>query len=126
MFGDCVWWLVQETDHILYKVFDCNKNDIEQPPAKKLKTDDLDSVNTEKYDKMLHNYFRLDVNLEDYYKKWAEADEYFKIAAEEFYGIRILKQDPIENIFSFICSSNNNISRFVFILFFIFLMAFYF
>lgn len=66
-----------------------------------------------KYDKLLHNYFHLDVNLDEYYKQWSAADPYFEMAAKDFYGIRILKQDPVENIFSFICSSNNNISRYV-------------
>lgn len=64
------------------------------------------------YEKELRNYFQLDlINLEDYYTKWSARDVYFKKAAEQFYGIRILQQDPTENIFSFICSQNNHISR---------------
>lgn len=63
-------------------------------------------------EKLLKDYFQLNLNLEDYYELWSKADPYFKEAAKQFYGVRILKQDVTENIFSFICSSNNNIARF--------------
>ncbi|KAK9869124.1 hypothetical protein WA026_002881 [Henosepilachna vigintioctopunctata] len=65
----------------------------------------------EVFNDMLIDYFQLNLNLKDYYKRWSEADPIFAKAAKQFYGIRILKQEVTENIFSFICSSNNNISR---------------
>lgn len=44
--------------------------------------------------------------------QWSEKDPHFKkIAATDFHGIRILRQDPWENLCSFICSTNNNIKR---------------
>lgn len=64
-------------------------------------------------DDLLRKYFRLDVSLEEYYAQWSKKDPHFKKAAEKFTGMRILSQDPVENIFSFICSSNNNIARFI-------------
>ncbi len=51
------------------------------------------------------------VKLSPLYEKWAKVDPIFKQIAKDFSGIRILRQDPVENLFSFICSSNNNISR---------------
>lgn len=64
-------------------------------------------------DDLLRKYFRLDVSLEEHYAQWSEKDPHFKKAAEKFTGVRILSQDPVENLFSFICSSNNNIARFI-------------
>ncbi|XP_065338293.1 N-glycosylase/DNA lyase [Cloeon dipterum] len=63
--------------------------------------------------KKLIEYLRLDVALDPLYKLWAKNDEHFKkvVGNENFKGVRILKQHPRENVFSFICSSNNNISR---------------
>ena len=60
---------------------------------------------------LLRKYFRLDESLKDHYAQWSEKDPHFRKAAEKFQGVRILDQDPVENVFSFICSSNNNISR---------------
>lgn len=60
---------------------------------------------------LLRDYFQLDVNLAELYAKWSKADPNFRSVASHFTGVRILRQDPVENLFSFICSSNNNISR---------------
>ncbi|KAJ8300945.1 hypothetical protein KUTeg_022464 [Tegillarca granosa] len=65
----------------------------------------------EKIIEKLRDYFRLDVNLSDLYEKWSSVDDNFKKVSQNFEGIRILRQDPVENLFSFICSSNNHISR---------------
>ncbi|CAH1116988.1 unnamed protein product [Phaedon cochleariae] len=97
VFANRVWILTQEPDCILYKVYE---------PVCKC---DLESESF--YNNLLRQYFQLDLNLEQYYAEWSKNDPFFKDAAKQFYGIRILKQDVTENIFSFICSSNNHISR---------------
>ena len=59
----------------------------------------------------LKDYFQLDVDVISLYQQWSAADPYFRETAADFWGIRILRQDPVENLFSFICSSNNHITR---------------
>ncbi|XP_059484598.1 N-glycosylase/DNA lyase isoform X2 [Neocloeon triangulifer] len=63
--------------------------------------------------KRLIQYLRLDTPLQPLYEMWSRNDENFKkiVGDKNFAGVRILKQHPRENVFSFICSSNNNISR---------------
>lgn len=68
-----------------------------------------DSVN---YDNILSEYLRLSVPLQEHYKKWAAVDTNFQKCLDENNAVRILKQDTIETLFSFICSSNNNITRY--------------
>lgn len=92
IFNGCIWTLSQNKTHLLYTV---------QGHLK-------DSVN---YDNILSEYFRLSVSLREHYKEWAEADAHFQRCLNENNAVRILKQDIVENLFSFICSSNNNISR---------------
>lgn len=60
---------------------------------------------------VIRDYFNLKVNLEDLYKKWSEVDPIFLKIASSYPGVRMLRQDPVENLFSFICSANNNIQR---------------
>nr|CAD2184781.1 unnamed protein product [Meloidogyne enterolobii] len=64
---------------------------------------------------LLEEYFQLDIDLEQLYKEWASKCSYFRKLIEEkgevFKGIRILKQEPLEALFAFIFSANNNISR---------------
>lgn len=65
-------------------------------------------------------YFKLKFKLKNIdvvqlYDYWESVDSFFKQQLNEnahnLIGIRILKQDLIETIFSFICSANNNIPR---------------
>lgn len=58
----------------------------------------------------LIDYFQLNVNLEEKYMEWCK-DPIFMKETSHLKGIRVLRIDPVENLFSFICSSNNNISR---------------
>ncbi|KAI8599858.1 N-glycosylase/DNA lyase [Dissophora ornata] len=59
----------------------------------------------------LRDYFQLHVPLTDFYAKWSKSDANFRAKAPLFPGVRILRQDPVENLICFICSSNNNIGR---------------
>lgn len=64
------------------------------------------------YEDLLKAYFRLDFDLDASYKQWSAAHQHFAISVDEkFQNIRQLNIDCVENLFSFICSQNNNISR---------------
>lgn len=64
------------------------------------------------YDSLLCKYFQLDIDLDDECGKWVKAHPHFKnVAKERATAIRQLDQDPVENLFSFICSQNNHITR---------------
>lgn len=60
---------------------------------------------------LLADYFQLDVELEPLYTTWAAADGRLARIAASLEGARVLRQDPVECLMSFICSSNNNIAR---------------
>ncbi|KAI0672987.1 DNA glycosylase [Trametes maxima] len=59
----------------------------------------------------IRDYFQLDIDLIKLYKQWSTMDPVFHRLRDRFEGIRMLRQDPFENLISFICSSNNNITR---------------
>ncbi|KAM3728094.1 N-glycosylase/DNA lyase [Dirofilaria immitis] len=63
----------------------------------------------------LKDYFQLDIKLAPLYKLWAENDKHFAHLLENYRtkleGIRVLRQDPLETVFAFICSANNHIRR---------------
>lgn len=46
----------------------------------------------------LRDYFQLDIDLEKLYSQWGQSDPVFKKVAPRFVGIRILRQDPWENL----------------------------
>ncbi|XP_078687306.1 N-glycosylase/DNA lyase-like isoform X1 [Branchiostoma floridae x Branchiostoma belcheri] len=82
----------------------------------KIKAEDVEEVTVKTEaglteEDILRDYFQLDVKLTDLYEQWCQADPHFKQVSPNFTGIRMLRQDPVENLFSFICSSNNHISR---------------
>jgi N-glycosylase/DNA lyase len=59
----------------------------------------------------LKDYFQLNIRLEPLYKKWSKKDPRLARIASVIPGVRIVRQNPVECLFSFICSSNNNIPR---------------
>lgn len=60
---------------------------------------------------LLRDYFQLETELGPLYKAWSAKDERLRTIATCLEGVRVLRQDPVECLFSFICSSNNNIAR---------------
>ncbi|KAK3594592.1 hypothetical protein CHS0354_000385 [Potamilus streckersoni] len=92
----------------------CVAEDLCDPVTVKSENADLavNSSHNEDYEhSLLEDYFQLHVDLGQLYQTWAQADLNFAQTSQKFSGIRILRQDPVECLFSFICSSNNNISR---------------
>ncbi len=59
---------------------------------------------------ILNNYFQLSIKLDQLIQQWCQSDERFHDKKIPI-GIRVLAQDPLENLISFICSSNNNVQR---------------
>ncbi|CAL4061034.1 unnamed protein product, partial [Meganyctiphanes norvegica] len=98
--GKRIWTLTQEPSHISYQVHE-PENDI----------NDIQYLSDEKYEEILRDYFQLDICLQEKYQKWSQQDKNFASISSKFPGVRILNQDPVENVFAFICSSNNNIQR---------------
>lgn len=88
-----VWQLKQDNDKIYYKTL--------SGTSKVESNEEAD----------LKDYFQLSVDLTPLYKCWADNDPVFEKVSHSYSGVRMLRQDPVENLFAFICSSNNNIQR---------------
>ncbi|KAJ6819966.1 uncharacterized protein M6B38_398655 [Iris pallida] len=60
----------------------------------------------------IDGYFNVHVGLAELWREFAAADERFaELAGRAGGGARVLRQDPVECLFQFLCSSNNNIKR---------------
>lgn len=118
-----IWTLKQSEEELLYQVHDLSGEKLAGDDTKLSKSDkrrrnqlpemSVASDGSEKYspEAVLRDYFQLQVSLSQLYDKWQSVDNNFAVRGSKFPGVRILRQDPVENLFSFICSSNNNISR---------------
>ena len=62
-------------------------------------------------EEMVKSYFQLNTSLHRLYDEWSQMDPLFSSVGNRFPGVRVMRQDPVENLFSFICSSCNNIKR---------------
>ncbi|XP_058245934.1 N-glycosylase/DNA lyase [Hemibagrus wyckioides] len=134
--GGRVWTLTQTDDTLWYHVYRCREDPDHVNGRKRKKAEDsqelwkkfkeMAEVKVEEDDKslcvstseqdakdeeVLKDYFQLSVKLEDLYKEWGDADPHFRRTGNIFSGLRMLRQDPVECLFSFICSSNNHITR---------------
>ncbi|XP_075984060.1 8-oxoguanine DNA glycosylase isoform X1 [Anticarsia gemmatalis] len=106
VFAKTVWKLKENDKCLQYEVIgSLLDNQTETKSSGNIKTEKVD------YKTILEGYFRLDMDLGVCYKEWSSKDELFRKACNQFYGIRMLRQEPVENLFSFICSQNNHISR---------------
>lgn len=120
MFANVIWRLKTSDSHLHYEIL--GELPYPQPAAENIVRMKVPSPKTRKsgkrlyadsyYEALLKSYFRLDVDLESYYKRWSEAHQHFATnVSEKYQNIRQLDIDPLENLFSFICSQNNHISR---------------
>ena len=53
---------------------------------------------------LIHEYFRMDVDLPALMAKFSANDPHMREAAWEFQGLRVIRQDPVECLFSFLCT----------------------
>lgn len=126
--ANCIWQIRQNDKQLLYRVLgELSTKNIEKYyshiriktiKAKVLKASGATKLaksctlhSKDYYEDLLRGYFRLDVDLTECYRKWTKAHKHFESLSGSFYAIRVLDQDPVENLFSFICSQNNHISR---------------
>jgi len=58
----------------------------------------------------IKNYFRLDDDLNKIYKQ-INKDQYISAAIKQYRGLRLLRQDPYECLFSYICATRANIPQ---------------
>ncbi|KAG0201159.1 8-oxoguanine glycosylase ogg1 [Mortierella sp. GBA30] len=100
-----LWCLREIQDGIQFRTFRPST----EPVVEREQRDEKEEEEKDK--EFLWDYFQLDVPLTELYNRWSNDDANFKAKAPLFPGVRILRQDPIENLICFICSSNNNISR---------------
>lgn len=70
----------------------------------------LKNTTKDDFENIWSDYFDLGRDYAGICRKF-ENDEYLKNAKEEYYGIRVLNQEPWEALCSFIISQNNNIPR---------------
>lgn len=120
--ANCVWALSQTNTHIRYKIL----GELPYPSAAdsivRMKIPKPKSAANQKshllydrqyYEDLLRSYFRLDIPLAQHYAEWSAAHSHFRKGSECVPAVRLLNQEPVENVFSFICSQNNHIGRYV-------------
>ncbi|WCJ44390.1 N-glycosylase/DNA lyase OGG1 [Euphorbia peplus] len=59
----------------------------------------------------LRDFLNVDVSLADVWAGFSVSDSRFAELAKYLQGARVLRQDPLECLVQFLCSSNNNIAR---------------
>lgn len=60
---------------------------------------------------LVEDYLRLNDDVDAIYAVLSDMDDHLASLIDRFRGLRILRQDPTETLFSFVCSAANNIPR---------------
>ncbi|XP_076823848.1 N-glycosylase/DNA lyase-like [Clavelina lepadiformis] len=137
VFSHRVWQLKQTSNFIHFRVLACSHWSIkvvpisdqsDTPGSKALKRRKLsspkkcsykDTKNTRlcgchlREKEILIKYLQLEINLHELYQQWSMKDKQFLGVSKKFPCVRVLNQEPLETLFSFLCSVNNSISRIV-------------
>ena len=103
--GSHVFLLTQSANELRYRVI--NQAVITQEKV----GNNLGNKTEQCFTAFLQDYFQLHFDLSGECNVWVKNDANFKRKSVNIRGLRILRQDPTETLFSFLCSSNNNISR---------------
>ncbi|XP_066553766.1 N-glycosylase/DNA lyase [Amia ocellicauda] len=106
--GGRVWTLTQTADRLWFHRYSTQPGPRE---GSEVVTPEHEEEEDGKDEEALRDYFQLKVQLGGLYQGWGAVDPHFKHTALSFPGVRMLRQDPTECLFSFICSSNNHVSR---------------
>nr|GEV75464.1 N-glycosylase/DNA lyase OGG1 [Tanacetum cinerariifolium] len=69
------------------------------------------STNQESVKMVLLDFLNMGISLNDLWTEFSACDRRFAELAVNLSGARVLRQDPLECLLQFICSSNNNITR---------------
>jgi N-glycosylase/DNA lyase len=128
--GDHIVSLRQTTQDVLFRIHPSTPKPQPPPPPKKRKArQPLSSCKVEaaadshtspcisdadraRVISELREFLNMDAaSLSELYKGFSAADSRFAALSAHLGGARMLRQDPLECLFSFICSSNNHISR---------------
>ncbi|MBN3311833.1 OGG1 lyase, partial [Atractosteus spatula] len=122
--GGQVWTLTQTDDRLWYHTYGAQPAAgggrkkpkraavvKQEEPGEGQVSEVVTPVQDRKDQEALRDYFQLDVPLGQLYREWGSKDKHFRHTALTFPGVRMLRQDPTECLFSFICTSNNHISR---------------
>lgn len=110
--GECLIGIRETADDILYALYHCKDNRMSIPALDAFLRDYFHLPSTYP-DPSTNVPFHCDKSLVHLYPVWMNGSQTdrFKFIATIYPGVRVLRQDPLECLFSFICSSNNNIAR---------------
>lgn len=111
--GQCFTWKRKAHEKEWTGVIGHRVISLKQAPDDTLYREEIGNTPRDQLEPLLLEYLNVtpQLSLPHMYAQWGKQDKRFKEIASHLPGLRLLRQDPLECMFSFLCSSNNNISR---------------